>query len=67
MGPYLSERQWGTVRRTMAHTEMHGIIFPLNMHTAEPTAGVKTDLQASAIFLEIFVSLLHCGMAKTKY
>jgi hypothetical protein len=27
MGPYLAERQWGTVREDYSQTAMHGIIL----------------------------------------
>ena len=42
-GPYLSERQWGTVREDYGPWSMRGIIFLLIIHTAAATYGEKMD------------------------
>ena len=45
-GPYLSERQWGTVREKITVlVAMHGIISPMSNPGAGCTGGAKMVLQ----------------------
>ena len=48
-GPYLSERQWGTVAKTTARMEMPGITSPTTRPARAPITGAKTVLPASAM------------------
>jgi hypothetical protein len=48
-GPYLSERQWGTVREDYTRTEMPGIISRTIRLAPVRITGVKTVLPASAM------------------
>ena len=41
-GPYLSERQWGTVREDYSETATLGIIFPMTSRVHGPTGGART-------------------------
>ena len=43
-GPYLSERQWGTVREDYSPYGAPGIPFPTIRRAAAPTVGVRTVL-----------------------
>ena len=64
-GPYLSERQWGTVREDIALTVLLGTIFPtLNPITAL-IAGEKMAYWEFLIPTSDFVSRSPSGMAKT--
>jgi hypothetical protein len=45
-GPYLSERQWGTVREDYSKEAMRGIISLMIMHVRARIAGGKTESQA---------------------
>jgi hypothetical protein len=48
-GPYLSERQWGTVREDYSpNTAPPGTIFRTTMRAAARIAGVRTALPVSA-------------------
>ena len=47
MGPYLSERQWGTVREDYSEAAIAGTTSPTTMPAAAPTAGAKTASSAS--------------------
>ncbi len=44
-GPYVSNRQWGNVRKITAQTEMHGTIPIIIMRKAMPTVGERKVLQ----------------------
>ena len=41
-GPYLSERQWGTVREDYCPQARRGNTFPTTTRAAAPTAGART-------------------------
>src|SRR5262249_48351122 len=47
-GPYLSERQWGTVREDYSPHGTAWDYFPTTTPAAAPTAGAKTAWPASA-------------------
>ena len=40
-GPYLSERQWGTVREDFSENRMPGITFPMIRRVPGHTAGER--------------------------
>ena len=42
-GPYLSERQWGTVREDYSAAAMRGIISATTRRARAPIAGARTD------------------------
>ena len=46
-GPYLAERQWGTVGRITAQTATPGIISATIRHAPAPTTGARTAWRAS--------------------
>ena len=62
-GPYLSERQWGTVREDYSAGGHAGSTFPTIMRGAERIGGARTDWEAFAIATSLFASLSHCGTA----
>ena len=47
-GPYLSERQWGTVREDYSHAATRGSTFPTITRARAPIAGARTGSRASA-------------------
>jgi hypothetical protein len=62
-GPYLSERQWGTVREDYSPTGTAWDFFPMIMLVREPTVGVKTASPGSPITTSGCVLPWHSGMA----
>ena len=64
-GPYLSERQWGTVRED--YSAMHGIIFRMTMPGQGRIVGVRMVSAVFLITLKIFVSPLHSGIIRIQY
>ena len=46
-GPYLSERQWGTVREDYSEEEMRGITSPMTSLAPVRTNGARTGLEES--------------------
>ena len=64
-GPYLSERQWGTVREDYSEGGSPWDYFPMIMHEAGRTAGVRTDCSASQTARAVCASPLPFGMKMT--
>ena len=63
-GPYLSERQWGTVREDYSEQETRGSTFPMTRPAPERTAGAKMALPAYPTISRDCVLLSLCGMEK---
>ena len=63
-GPYLSERQWGTVREDYSANGDAWNYFPHDHARSGHTAGEKMDWQAFQIFFKIYVFRLHYGMER---
>ena len=61
-GPYLSERQWGTVREDYSRTAMRGTTFPTTSRVPAPTTGEKTGWPESPTTSSSFASRWRCGM-----
>jgi hypothetical protein len=66
-GPYLSERQWGTVREDYSNNGDAWHYFPLIMPIHVLTNGERMDWGVSRIFSRIFAFLLHYGTGRTRY
>jgi hypothetical protein len=60
-GPYLSERQWGTVREDYSSNGMPGITSPTITLNTVPTGGVRTASRASPITASCSASRWRCG------
>ena len=54
-GPYLSERQWGTVREDYSQHGDAWNYFPYDHAHCRAYIGAKTDWQAYQIIFKIFV------------
>ena len=65
-GPYLSERQWGTVREDYSATARHGTPSRTITRAAALIAGAKTASAVSATATNIFASRSRCGTAKMR-
>ena len=65
-GPYLSERQWGTVREDYSPTATPGNICRTTMPEAAPTAGARTASQASGTITCAGACRWHCGTDKIR-
>ena len=65
-GPYLSERQWGTVREDYSEKAMRGIISPTTRPARAPTTGVRTALPGSVTSTSGYVLPLPCGTVRTR-
>ena len=61
-GPYLSERQWGTVREDYSYDGNAWSNFPSSKREAALTGGAKTALPASATISSACASRLRYGM-----
>ena len=62
-GPYLSERQWGTVREDYSATATLGNISRTTMRAAARIAGAKTGLAGLATISSCCVWAWRCGTA----
>src|SRR6516165_4698081 len=65
-GPYLSERQWGTVREDYSENGDDGTSSPTIMRDRGRIAGAKMASEEFQTTSNDYASLLHCGMAKTR-
>ena len=65
-GTYLSERQWGTVRKTTATTAMRRTISPMTRHAHAPTAGARMGSGASAMTSNSSALRWRCGTSGTR-
>jgi hypothetical protein len=63
-GPYLSERQWGTVREDYSVNGDAWNYFTHDQAARAPIAGAKTVLQASVMTSNCCASPSHCGMGE---
>jgi hypothetical protein len=63
-GPYLSERQWGTVREDYSADGDAWDYFPTTTRAAAPTAGARTASPASATTSSGCASRWRCGTAR---
>jgi hypothetical protein len=63
-GPYMSERQWGTVREDYSH---NGQPWDYFKHDDARIGGEKTACWAFAIGSVACALLWHCGMAKIRF
>ncbi len=66
-GPYLSQRQWATVREDYSGNGDACVPSRTTTPGRERTAGVKTDCWGSAIANAEFVSRWHCGIIAIPY
>jgi len=66
-GPYLSERQWGTVREDYSENGDAWGYFTHDQARSRPTAGEKTALLESPTTSSDSVSPWPCGMGKTRF
>jgi hypothetical protein len=64
-GPYLSDRQWGTVREDYSSNGDAWNYLLLKHPITGPIAGAKMAWPAYPIFLAISALHYHSGMAKT--
>ena len=66
-GPYLSERQWATVREDYSPDgDLLGVLSRTSTPAAAPTAGARTACSASATASAACASPWPCGTAKTR-
>ena len=65
-GPYLSERQWGTVREDYSATGDAWSTFRTTMRDRAPTTGEKTGWPVSATSSSACVSRWRCGTGPTR-
>ena len=65
-GPYLSERQWGTVREDYSETAMPGTISPMTRRAHAPTGGARTGSGASAMTSNGCALRWRCGTSGTR-
>src|SRR5262245_63086295 len=66
-GPYLSERQWGTVREDYSDGGTRGTTLPMIMHVPGPIDGARTAWAGSPTISSGSVSRLLCGTGKTRF
>ena len=66
-GPYLSERQWGTVREDYSADGDAWNYFPHEHARAALIAGARTASVASAMPTSVFASPSRCGTAGIRY
>ncbi len=66
-GPYLSERQWGTVREDYSPYGDAWHYFPYDHAHCRHINGGKTDWQASPIFFRTSALLLPYGTERIPY
>ena len=62
-GPYLSERQWGTVREDYSPDGTAWDYFPHDTRARAPTAGARTASPASATATRASASRWRSGTA----
>ena len=67
LGPWLSERQWGTVREDSVRAVMHGTSSLTIKHVRAPIDGVRMVWQEFQMKNRAFVFQLHSGMEKTAF
>ena len=65
-GPYLSERQWGTVREDYSENGDAWTIFPMIRPVRVPINGVKTAWPASPMTVSNSASPWPCGTARIR-
>ena len=65
-GPYLSERQWGTVREDYSDSEDAWSYLSHDQARPAPTDGVRMLLPGSATISSGCAWLLRCGMSETR-
>ena len=65
-GPYLSERQWGTVREDYSETGTLGTTSLMNRHVRAHIAGAKTVLQEFVTIISSSVLRSHSGTDATQ-
>ena len=65
-GPYLSERQWGTVREDYSEGGDAWNYFTHDQARSRPTVGGRTVWRASLTTGNGFVSPWLCGTARTR-
>jgi hypothetical protein len=63
-GPYLSERQWGTVREDYSD---NGNAWDNFSHDPALIAGARTDWREFQMTNSFSVSHWHCGTAKIQF
>ena len=61
-GPYLSERQWGTVREDYSHNGDAWNYFTHDQARSPPIIGARTALQGFPMIANCSVSRWLCGM-----
>lgn len=66
-GPYLTERQWGTVREDYSASGSAWEFVSHDMARSRAYRWGKKALQAFQIINHYFVLLLHSGMVKIRY
>ena len=66
-GPYLSERQWGTVREDYSENGDAWNFFTHDYPGRAPTAGAKTVSAAFPTTSSTSVSAWLCGTARTRF
>jgi hypothetical protein len=66
-GPYLSERQWGTVREDCSQDGNAWDYFSHDQSHRVPTAGEKTVWRVSPMTNNNCVSRSHCGTAGIRF
>jgi len=66
-GPYLSERQWGTVREDYSQVVTPGTTSLMTRRGPAPITGARMALPASVMISSCCVSAWPCGMAKIPF
>ena len=64
-GPYLSERQWGTVREDYSRMGMRGTTSATTRPARGHTAGARMAWPVSAMIGNYYALASRCGMAAT--
>jgi hypothetical protein len=65
-GPYLSERQWGTVREDYSEGATRGITSPTTMRAHAPTSGARTGSADCAMTRNGCALRWRCGTSATR-
>jgi len=66
-GPYLTERQCGTVREDYSESGTAGDYFNDDRAARAPITGARTGSPEYRMISSFFVLRWHCGMAKTRF
>ena len=66
-GPYLSERQWGTVREDYSADGSAWEDFPHDQDALAPTTGARTASREFLMTSKSFASPSRSGMASTQF